>query len=169
MARVFVAVWLPADVRQQLLALPRPDTLALRWVPATGLHATLRFLGDAPPGAVTDRLSAAALPPARAELGPATGTLGHRILMVPVAGLDELAAAVARATDGLGRPPQRPFVGHVTLARARDDAARDLAGAPVAAAFDVTEVAVVTSETHPDGARHTTVATVPCRTVRSHR
>lgn len=169
-ARVFVAVWPPAVVTEQLLSLPRPAGPDLRWVPPANLHVTLRFLGDAPVTVVADRLRAAALPAARAELGPATRTLGHHVLMVPVAGLDELAAAVALATGDLGQLPKRSFTGHVTLARARTDgAAARLAGAPVTGTFDVTEVTVVTSETHPDGARYATVATLPCRTVRSRR
>ena len=68
-----------------------------------------------------------------------------------------------RATADLGQPSgDRPFVGHVTLARCRDDrAGRQVCGTAVDLAFGVEEVAVVTSETRPEGARYTTVATAP--------
>ena len=170
MARVFVAVWPPPHVVERLAALPRPDLPGLRWVPAGDLHVTLRFLGDAPVGVVAERVRAAAPPRATARVGPATAPLGARILMAPVAGLDDLAAAVAAATADLGRPARHPFRGHVTLARARDRAmVQRAAGVAVTARFEVTDVAVVTSETRPEGARYTTAATIPCPPGRSHR
>jgi 2'-5' RNA ligase len=82
------------------------------------------------------------------------------VLVVPVAGLDALAAAVVAATAGLGRPPDdRPFRGHLTLARARRGAsvrglAGQLAGDEVAAAFPVREVRLVRSHLGPHGARY---------------
>ncbi|MCZ7630359.1 MAG: hypothetical protein M5U19_15570 [Microthrixaceae bacterium] len=57
-----------------------------------------------------------------AVLGPAVGTLGDRVVMVPVVGLEDLAAQVRRCTQGIGRPPEHPFRGHLTLARARSRA-----------------------------------------------
>lgn len=168
MARVFVAVWPPSRVVAALAALPRPAVPGLRWVPTENLHVTLRFLGDVDPDTVVDRLQATPLPAATATLGPTVAMLGRRVVMAPVAGLDRLAAAVLQATEDLGEPARRPFVGHVTLARRRRDAAgREVSGASLgrtsdpALTFDVGEVAVVTSETHPDGARYTTRATVP--------
>lgn len=163
MARTFVAVWPPADVLDELLALPRPDAPGARWAPRAALHVTLRFLGDVPPTSVTHRLLTSALPAATARVGPTTAVLGSGVVMAPVAGLDELAAAVASATADLGQPPPtRPFVGHVTLGRTRDErTARGCSGTPVATSFAVREIAVVTSETHPDGARYRTNATIP--------
>ncbi len=162
MARVFVAVWPPARVRAALAALPRPSVQGVRWLPEENLHVTLRFLGDVEPHDVTDRLQATSLPAATAALGPAVTMLGRHVVMVPVAGLDGLAATVLQATDDLGEPARRRFLGHVTLARCkRDGAGREVCGAPLDLTFDVDGVAVVTSETHPDGARYTTRATVP--------
>ena len=170
MGRVFVAAWPPPVVADQLADLPVPDVAGLRRTRKENLHVTLRFLGDVAVPAVVERARTAALPTATATLGPATARLGPQVVMVPVAGLDDLAAAVARATADLGRPPRHPFRGHVTLARARHDAAAAPAtGVPVSGRFAVTEVAVVTSETRPEGARYTTVATVPCGPVRPHR
>lgn len=163
MARTFVAVWPPPRIADALAALPRPQLDGVRWVPRDNLHVTLRFLGDVDPAAVAARLGDVALPQAAAQVGPTVAMLGRRVLMVPVAGLDALAAATVAATADLGQPPpQRPFVGHVTLARCRDDrTGREVCGAPVELAFPVPEVAVVASETHPEGARYGIVARVP--------
>lgn len=163
MARVFVAVWPPPAVRDALARLPRTDVPGVRWVAPEQLHATLRFLGHVDPAVVLERLATATLPPATADLGPAVAMLGRRVVMAPVAGLDAVAAAVAAATADLGRPvPQRPYRGHVTLARCRDDSGgRQVSGTPVAASFPVHEVVVASSETHADGARYTHLGTVP--------
>jgi 2'-5' RNA ligase len=162
-ARIFVAVWPPDVVADALAALPRPTVAGVRWVPRDNLHVTLRFLGDADPDEVATRLRDAELPPSSATLGPAVSMLGRRVVMAPVAGLDPLAAAVIAATADLGRPaPTRPFVGHVTLARCTDDrAGRRVCGAAVDAVFPIEQLAVVGSETHPDGARYTTLAAAP--------
>lgn len=163
MARTFVAVWPPPAVARALAALPRPDVSGVRWVPRDDLHVTLRFLGDADADVVGARLRDAGLPAAAAVLGPAVAMLGRRVVMVPVTGLDALATDTVAATSDLGQPPpDRPFVGHVTLARTSDErAARELCGTPVDADFAVEEVAVVTSRPHADGGRYHTVTTVP--------
>jgi 2'-5' RNA ligase len=86
------------------------------------------------------------------------GRFGLRILQVPVAGLDRVAAAVVGATAGLGRPPDdRPFSGHLTLARVAKGANVDLgalAGAPMAAAWDVDSICLAESHLSPAGARY---------------
>lgn len=162
MGRAFVAVWPPPAVTDALAALPRPAVEGVRWVPEENLHVTLRFLGDADHEEVADRLRQASLPAATAALGPTVTMLGRHVVVVPVAGVDPLAAAVRAATEGLGEAPRRRFSGHVTLARCRrDDAGREVCGAAVQLEFPVGEVTVVTSETHPDGARYTRRATVP--------
>lgn len=162
MARVFVAVWPPPSVTAALAALPRPDVEGVRWVPADKLHVTLRFLGDVDHEEAATRLEQASLPATTAALGPAVTMLGRHVVVVPVAGLDPLAAAVTTATGDLGQQERRRFSGHVTLARCRrDGAGREVCGAPVETAFEVEEVAVVTSETHSDGAHYTTRAVIP--------
>lgn len=163
MARVFVAAWPPPPVLDALAALPRPDVEGVRWVPRGNLHVTLRFLGDADADEVVQRLRDSHLPAAAAETGPTVAMLGRRVVMVPVAGLDALAAAVVTATEDLGQPPRdRSFVGHVTLARCSDDrAGRRVCGTAAEVAFPVEEVAVVSSQTLPDGARYDIVARVP--------
>lgn len=127
------------------------------------LHVTLQFLGEVDdPGAVVAGLDAATLPGATARAGPAVARLGRQVLCVPVAGLDDLAAAVVAAT---GHPPEdRPFRGHVTLARARGRGATVptvAAGQPVELVWPVREVALVRSHLDADGARYEFLTTFP--------
>ena len=155
--RLFVAVALPADVLATVARLDRPDVPGVRWTTADQWHVTLRFLGEVEdPGPVAAALDSAPLAPTRASLGPRVATLGRGVLMVPVAGLDALAGTVVTATADVGKPPDdRPFRGHLTLARARRGASvRGLAGAAVAASFVVEDVRLVRSRLGPGGARY---------------
>ena len=158
--RLFVAAWPDAATAAALRELPRPELDGVRWVVPEQWHVTLRFLGDCDRELVAARLAAATLPSARARLGPAVGWLGRQVV-VPVVGVDELAAAVHRATVGVGEPPRPRFRGHLTLARVRRDATPSLVGHRVSGAFDVDAVALVGSELSPSGARYTTIATYP--------
>jgi 2'-5' RNA ligase len=127
---------------------------------------TLRFLGWVDEEEERHRLDSAwagvALPaPFEAVLGPATARLGPAILHVPVGGLDELASSIVRATADVGEPPDdRPFRGHLTLARARRRGVdlRPYAGQPLAARWSVTEVTLVQSHTSPRGSRYEVMA-----------
>lgn len=158
MDRLFVAAWPDAATAAALHELPRPELDGVRWVAPEHWHVTLRFLGRCDRDLVAARLAAVTLPSARARLGPAVGWLGRQIV-VPVAGVDDLAAAVALATADIGEPPRRRFRGHLTLARVRRDATSTLVGRPVSGAFDVHAVALVRSELSHTGARYTTIAT----------
>jgi RNA 2',3'-cyclic 3'-phosphodiesterase len=160
--RLFVAVWPSQDIVEVLSrSLPPLDHDARR-VPQQNWHVTLRFLGHAPVDEVTARLERTILPAATASIGPAVTRLGPDAVVVPVRGLDHLAAAVRQATADLGRPPgPRPFNGHLTLARLRGSAASTVLGMPLAAVFDVREVALVTSTTLPTGAVYETLARFP--------
>ncbi len=159
MPRLFVAVWPPPQVVGALRALPRAEEPGVRWVPEANWHVTLRFLGQADPHGVADRLVAAGpLPGARAVLGPAVEALGRSVVSVPVAGLDRLAAAVVEATSVIGDPPDpRPFAAHLTLARRKGRARCSLVGAPIDGSFTVDEVALVESEQENDGVAYRTV------------
>ncbi len=165
MTRLFVAVWPPDHVIEQLADLERPRDHGVKWVPIENLHITLRFLGDADIDEVSDRLDQVLLPAATAVLGPAFDLLGERSLITPVAGVDELAAVVHQAVRGLGTERERKrFQGHITVARlARRARPTRSAGRPVDASFDVGEVALVASTLTDAGAVYENVATWPTR------
>ena len=164
-ARLFVAVWLPAEAVATVAALDRPPAPALRWTGPGQWHVTLSFLGavaDEAVGEVASGLARLEAEATRAVLGPATRRLGRSLLMVPVAGLDAVAAAVAAVVPA-GPEAGRPFAGHLTLARAKrgGPVPGSLAGTPLSAAWAVTEVALVRSHLSTAGARYETVATAP--------
>lgn len=165
--RLFLAVWPPADIVASLAALPRPETAELRWTTPDQWHVTLRFLGPTEVVPVETALATVATAHAVAALGPAVGRFGHRILHVPVAGLDTIASAVAAATADLGRPPEdRPFAGHLTLGRVAKGAGVDLrrfAGAAIDGHWDVTDICLVESRLSPAGARYEVVQRFPLR------
>ncbi len=162
MTRLFVAVWPPEEVVEELRALPRKDQRGVRFVPPDNWHVTLRFLGAADIDDAAAALDALHVPRATARLGPGIDVLGDRALVVPVHGLDDLAAAVTACTADLGERPRARFVGHLTLARLKHHVPMPRAlGMMVEAEFDVDEVALVESRLHPDGARYRTVATWP--------
>lgn len=150
-----------------LSALDRPPFPGLRWTGPDQWHVTLSFLGavaEDDVGLVASGLAGLEAPSAQADLGPAVRRLGRGVLMVPVGGLDGLAAAVAKVVPA-GPEAGRPFVGHVTLARAGRMAVvpATLAGVPMEARWTVGDVALVRSRLSPRGARYETVATVGLR------
>jgi 2'-5' RNA ligase len=165
MARLFVAVWPPEHVTEELRALHRKDQRGVRFVPPDNWHITLRFLGEEHVDRVVDTLDGLTLPPARARLGPAVDVLDERAVVVPVAGVDELARTVIDSTREIGERPPKRYVAHVTLARvkARVPMPRVL-GTIVRAEFDVEEIALVQSRLHPHGARYETLHTWPVPT-----
>ncbi|MFV0306636.1 MAG: RNA 2',3'-cyclic phosphodiesterase [Desertimonas sp.] len=163
MSRLFVAVWPPDEVAEELRALRRKDQRGIRFVPPENWHITLRFLGSADPDAVAGALDAADLPGASAHLDAGVDLLFDRILAIPVDGLTELTGAVESATAGLGTEgPRRRFTGHLTIARCRKGAMMPPAlGTLVRGSFPVTEIALVESRLRPTGAQYQTVASWP--------
>ena len=139
----------------------------MRWTGPEQWHVTLRFLGQADPvlvgEAAATALHAHPGPRPRAVLGPATGRLGRGVLHVPVGGLDSLAELVASATVDFGQPPRPgPFVGHLTLARARDPRSLgDLVRRELSGQWEVGEVTLVSSVTAREGARYEVVRRWP--------
>ena len=163
--RLFIALWPPADVIEQLGALERPGRKGLRWTTADQWHVTLRFLGSVEEQA--ERALRYAL--ARVEwdgfgatglrAGPGPTILGRTIWALPIEGAAPLADISARTANAalLDAPPghDRPFRGHITLARAKTPAAlRDLPAEPFQAEWDATEVTLVSSTLAPTGARY---------------
>lgn len=155
--RLFVAVWPPDDVIDALRDLPRPESDGVRWSTPPQWHVTLRFLGQvADVEGVVDALGQVDHGAIEVEVGPATKKLGPGVLMLPVRGLDSLALE-------LPFPLDRPFDGHLTVARARNrrQVPRQLEGIPFSASWRATSYALVRSQTKPDGAVYEDVATFP--------
>ena len=162
MSRLFVAVWPPAVVLDGIEALHRPVDDGGRWTRRDQWHVTLRFLGSADIDEVTRALAGVRHPPVEAVVGPATELLGVGVLHLPVAGLDSLADGVVAATRDLGRPPEdRPFLGHLTLARMAGEPPEGVLGQAFSERFAVGAVHLVSSSLGGDAARYETVATVP--------
>jgi 2'-5' RNA ligase len=175
--RLFVAVWPPAPVIDELARIDRPTVPGTRWTAADAWHVTLRFLAEVPAAEpVVGALEQASLPSATARLGPSVSRLGRGVLCVPVSGLEALALAVTDATGGIGRPPERrPFRGHITLARTKASAsaasAVAAAGAPAAPvgsvvepmAWPVVSVVLVRSHLGRPSARYEPLAAFACR------
>ena len=156
MPRLFVAVWPSAEASEALAALPRPDLPGVRWTAPERLHVTMRFLGECDEGDAVAALSGLRLPKVQVALGPAVERLGRTVLVVPARGLDDLAEEIISATRGIGRtPPDRPFTGHVTVARYRGRPP-DAYAPPIHAQFTATGIDLVRS--HPPGT-YRTVAT----------
>ncbi|HUP74627.1 MAG TPA: 2'-5' RNA ligase family protein [Acidimicrobiales bacterium] len=158
--RLFVAVIPPANVLVVLAAIPREPRPDVRYTTREQWHVTLRFLGDADIGEATAALQRVDAPSVEAVLGPSVERLGRSVAMVPCAGLDEVAAAVRRATTGIEHPMDaaRDFVGHLTIARMKNSRRCPATGFAVAASFAVTEVHLVRSHLSRDGSRYEVVS-----------
>jgi 2'-5' RNA ligase len=165
--RLFVSVQPPDEVLDALAGLARPHARDARWVGRDQWHVTLRFLGEVEdPNPVAEALARAPLRAAEAIVGPDAASPARRVLYLPVAGLDDLAAGVAVATEGLGGAPEASsFRGHLTLARAprRGRLPGGLAARvpPFERRFPVTEVRLVRSHLGPDGPHYENRAVVP--------
>ncbi len=167
MNRLFVAVWPPALLTEQLSRLERPPRPGLRWTTEDQWHMTLRFLGDM---ATSDeeqlrgglaRVAVLVAAP-EATAGPHPRPLGP-VWVLPVAGLDYLAETIAAETLDMGQPPaHRTYRGHLTLARARQRSLlQDLPRTAVAGAWTVAEMTLVRSHLGSTGARYDIVGRWP--------
>lgn len=164
---MFVAVTPPESVLDEVEGLVarlrdlRQGGSQVRWTRRAQWHVTLRFLGEVEEQALVVA-ALAALPrdvpgPVGCRVGPAVEVLGRSVLCLPVAGLDDLAAAVTKATAAIGRPPDaRAFRGHLTLARLdrRHPDPTGWVGQPFEARWPVAEVEVVRSRRGRDGSRY---------------
>jgi len=148
--RLFIAVPLPADVRERAAALLPPDLPGLKPVRADLMHLTLAFLGWTADERLGDVIAAAGA--ATAGQGPFTLALDHagrfpergrpRVIWLGIgAGADELARLASAVAEALRareiRFDDRPFAAHLTLARVREDASLADARAAGAAAESI--------------------------------
>jgi RNA 2',3'-cyclic 3'-phosphodiesterase len=162
-SRLFVALWPPAEVLDQIEALPRQDRPGVRWTTRDQWHVTLRFLGSADVEVVEPALRALRHPPVQAVIGGRVGRLGTSALVVPVAGVDSLAAAVLEATVSAVPVPagrDERFVGHLTLAWLKGTRVDGLVDCLIDATWSADEVALVESVLGSGPATYRTVATV---------
>ena len=161
--RLFVALWPPDDVVERLEELHRKDQVGARFTRPGNWHVTLRFLGAADPNEVAAALDTAVLMATTVRLGPAVDIMNERVLYVPASGADDLAAEVVRVTRGLGDEPlRRRYLGHLTIARLKRRANMPRAlGELIDASWQPSEIALVESRLHPDGARYETLQTWP--------
>jgi 2'-5' RNA ligase len=130
--RIFIALELSGEIKAALARM-RGDISGARWVPAEQIHLTLAFLGEVDQATMElliEKLARIRLP--RLELafsGPGCFPNRHRprvlwIGVMPVPGLDDLAAAIHEAVLACGIPQdERPFSAHITLARLKLPAA----------------------------------------------
>lgn len=181
--RLFIALEIPPDVLDVITALQ--DDLkrlvparAARWTRMEGIHLTLKFLGDTPPGqleSINEALRKAAvghhpLDLAAQGLGCFPDARRPRVLWLGLAGdlprLRMLAESVESHIAPLGFPPEeRGFNPHLTLARTSREASRqEIAGladlvsnhdAGQIAAWRAESISLMKSELRPDGARYT--------------
>jgi 2'-5' RNA ligase len=178
MLRLFVAIALPADIKQWLAAMQgtlRKMGIAVRWVRPEGMHLTVKFLGDAAASQIDPigQVLAAAVETTAAfalsarGLGVFPGLRNARVMWSGLADGRGAVLALQREVDTrlapLGFPPEcRPFHGHLTLGRAiappdprRLAQAMEKFAAEGSPPFEVGALTLFRSERMPGGARHT--------------
>ena len=188
MVRAFIAIELDNAV---LTALDRVQTElkreipsgVVRWVQGSGIHLTLKFLGDVPAGQIQDL--EAGLRRACDPFGPFTVAIAGlgcfpnpgrpRVVWVGVEEtsgvLGKLQQAVEREIAPLGYPTEsRAFSPHLTLGRAQRKASKSelrlLGDAVVSrrvgqlAQMEVRAVSLIRSDLRPTGAVYTPLAQV---------
>jgi 2'-5' RNA ligase len=173
--RLFVAVWPDGAALDEIAALHRPELAGVRWTTRDQWHITLRFFGeveDADPLVRALTSAVDRIPPVTAVMGPRVIRVGN-MLWAPVEGLVEIASVVVGATSSLGSPPEdRPFRGHVTLARQRSrgrgglGAVRSGQGHEFVGSWTVRSVDLVRSHLGSGGARYESIAELPLASAR---
>jgi 2'-5' RNA ligase len=144
MIRTFVAVELPAEIRNLLAS--KQDELrqamgsaerAVRWSRVEGVHLTLQFLGDVCEddiGRILEALRMGCASAAQMELrlgnvGAFPSTERPRVLWMGLEGdtarLQSLQLSIAKELSALGYRPDKSFKPHVTLGRVREHSTRD--------------------------------------------
>lgn len=186
--RLFVALQVPADVRDALQSVSSDLRRALRdariaWAKPEQLHLTLKFLGNVDAERVSAlvsglRAACAGFAPLRLQatgLGFFPNSRSPRVIWVGVDDRDqhlgELQASIETALqDFTAEKPDSRFHGHLTLGRVKDmrreDAETLVARAAALKArvlgeWPADSVDLMRSELSPQGARHTLVEAVP--------
>ncbi len=165
MPRLFNALEIPDDIRQSLSML-RGGLPGARWLDRENYHLTLRFVGDIDMHIAEEIAHGLA----RVRRGSfmlrldGVGSLGtrkpHAIVarVAPSPALSELQAEQERLIQRIGlAPEQRKYTPHVTLARLRGAAPRDIAeylsarGGFTAGPFEVSRFVLYSSKASTGG------------------
>jgi len=175
MPRLFIALDVPAAVRDTLVAL-RDDALdGARWTEPEQSHCTLRFLGDTPDDRLPDLQSALAridAPPLGLTIAGLTAFPSRRsprVLVARIAPTDDLMdlqQQVEQTVQAMGfEPEERPFSPHVTVARLKradtPSVHHWIRAHTVEAAFRVEAFHLYASVLNPSGAVHERLASFP--------
>jgi RNA 2',3'-cyclic 3'-phosphodiesterase len=171
--RLFVALRPPDSLVDDIQSMSRPQLAGLRWTRPEQWHVTLDFLGPVATADVGDLEDALQMRlslcdgPVTARVEGTPQALSAKVWVLPVEGLDHLAAEVRQATgpwrnsDDAGRP----FRGHVTLARTARTAPHTLLsrleGPSISGSWAVCEVDLVSSRTLAEGASYTVIGSWP--------
>jgi RNA 2',3'-cyclic 3'-phosphodiesterase len=148
-AACFVAVWPGPEVVESVGAAVG-GLSGVDLIDTARYHVTLRWLGQVEVDAAVDALTTLRSPSTAGVAQPWFERLGPAHVVVPIGGLDELAAAVAERVAPVEVNPSRlGFVGHMSVARSRDaealEAAAGLGWGQRPVGFEVTEVSLMTA------------------------
>jgi 2'-5' RNA ligase len=165
MPRLFTGIEIPAEIGERL-ALLRGGLPGARWIDRENYHITLRFVGDIDMDVADDiaealgRVSRTGFEVAIDGLASFGTRKPHAIVarVRPNRGLIELQAEHERLIQRIGLPAdQRKYIPHVTLARLRGAAHRDVAdyltlrGGFSAAPFPVDRFVIFSSKNSTGG------------------
>lgn len=139
MPRLFVAIDLPASVKDQLLRLRQDDLPPARWTRHEGLHLTLHFIGGVPEAVanayekILHRVDVPTFALRIAGVGQFPIDARPKIIWAGVENTPALralheAVSQALAAEGFKREPRR-YHPHITLMRFRKPLRRGLASA----------------------------------------
>ncbi len=189
MARLFLAINLPAEVKKHLAHIQ--EELArlgadVRWVRPEGIHLTLKFLGEVPDSKIDQITSVAeeairesglkALHLGLKGLGAFPPTGSPRVVWVGLTGdLRELALLQKKLEEKLAllgfKEEKRPFVPHITLGRVKSSRGRKALTEEIfrrreeeivpAKKLLVSEIILYKSTLHPRGAIYTPLRRIP--------
>ena len=185
--RSFIAIELPAEFKAELTSVE--DKLKaghhpfVKWVNPSGIHLTLKFLGNIAPEKITGITYvltevASVIPPFQlglGKLGAFPNLRRPRVIWVAITGDVERLAILNRevesALDSLGFPREsRPFSPHLTLARLRErtssiereELGKFTASTPFQSKliFEVNTISLMKSELNPRGAVYHRLASI---------
>jgi 2'-5' RNA ligase len=184
MIRSFIAIDLPEETLQKLASIQeqlRQSRAGVRWVKPTGIHLTLKFLGNIHPSQVDDIAAAAAQvagenPPlilSAAGLGAFPSKRKPRVIWVGLRGeverLANIQAGLEKALEPLGFAKEgRKFRPHLTIGRVKDRhrfqwliEAMSTLELPEFNSFDADEIILYKSDLRPTGAIYTKLHRMP--------